>query len=66
MSADPDFFYLLWVSINAVGLQLRFSIENVYLFPELTVGVVKCMFCYKGGILIETDPLISQQLYAGY
>ena len=32
-----------------------FSIENVYLFPELTVGVVKRIFCYKEGILMETD-----------
>ena len=33
-----------------------FSIENVYLFPEVTAGVVKWIFCYKEGILIETDP----------
>ena len=33
-----------------------FSIEKVYLFPELTVGVVKRIFCYKEGILMETDP----------
>ena len=33
-----------------------FSIENVYLFPELTVGVVKWIFCYKEEILTETDP----------
>ena len=33
-----------------------FSIENVYLFPEATVGVVKWIFCYKEGILMETDP----------
>ena len=33
-----------------------FSIENVYLSPELTVGVVKWIFCYKEGILIEIDP----------
>ena len=32
-----------------------FSIENVYLFHELTVGVVKWIFCYKEGILMETD-----------
>ena len=32
-----------------------FSLENVYLFPELTVGVVKWIFCYKEGILMETD-----------
>ena len=24
-----------------------FSIEIVYLFPEVTVGVVKLIFCYK-------------------
>ena len=24
-----------------------FSIENVYLFPEVTVGVIKGIFCYK-------------------
>ena len=29
-------------------------IENVYLFPELTVGVVKWIFCYKEGTLMET------------
>ena len=33
-----------------------FSIEIVYLFPEVTVGVVKKIFCYKEGILMETDP----------
>ena len=33
-----------------------FLIENVYLFPEVTVGVGKWIFCYKEGILIETDP----------
>ena len=33
-----------------------FSIENGYLFPELTVGDVKCKFCYKEGILMKTDP----------
>ena len=32
-----------------------FSIEIVYLFPEDTVGVVKWIFCYKEGILMETD-----------
>ena len=32
-----------------------FSIESVYLFPEVTVGV-KWIFCYKEGILMETDP----------
>ena len=32
-----------------------FFIENVYLFPELTVRVVKLIFCYKEGILMETD-----------
>ena len=31
-----------------------FSIENVYLFPALTVSVVK--WCYKEEILMETDP----------
>ena len=31
-----------------------FSIENVYLFPEVTVGV-KWIFCYKEGILMETS-----------
>ena len=30
-------------------------IEIVYLFPEVTVGVVKRIFCYKEGILTETD-----------
>ena len=33
-----------------------FSIEIVYLFPEVIVGVVKWIFCYKEGILMETDP----------
>ena len=33
-----------------------FSVEIVYLFSEVTVGVVKGIFCYKEGILIETDP----------
>ena len=32
-----------------------FLIENVYLLPELSVGVVKGIFCYKEGILMETD-----------
>ena len=32
-----------------------FSKEIVYLFPEVTVGVVKWIFCYKEGILMETD-----------
>ena len=40
---------------NSVIVNL-FSIEIVYLFPEVTVGVVKWMFCYKEGILMETDP----------
>ena len=33
-----------------------FSIEIVYLFLEVTVGVVKWIFCYNEGILMETDP----------
>ena len=33
-----------------------FAIEIVYLFPEVTVGVVKWIFCYKEGIFMETDP----------
>ena len=33
-----------------------FSIEIVYLFPEVTVGVVKWIFCYKEGISMEKDP----------
>ena len=33
-----------------------FSIEIVYLLSEATVGVVKWIFCYKKGILMETDP----------
>ena len=32
------------------------SIEIVYSFPEVTVGVVKWIFCYKEGIIMETDP----------
>ena len=31
------------------------SIEIVYLCPEVTVGVAKWIFCYKEGILMETD-----------
>ena len=26
------------------------------MFPELTVGVVKWIFCYNEGILMEIDP----------
>ena len=33
-----------------------FSIENAYLSPEVTVIVIKWIFCYKEGILMETDP----------
>ena len=33
-----------------------FSIEIAYLFPERTVGVIKWLFCYKEGILMEADP----------
>ena len=33
-----------------------FSIENEYLFLELTVGVIKWIFCYKEGILMKSDP----------
>ena len=32
-----------------------FSIEIVYLFPEVTVSVVNWIFCYEEGILMETD-----------
>ena len=32
------------------------SIEIAYLFPEVPVGVVKWIFCYKEGITMETDP----------
>ena len=39
---------------NSVIMNL-FSIEIVYLFPEVTVSVVKCIFCYKEGILMKTD-----------
>ena len=28
----------------------------MYLFPELTVGVIKWIFCFKEGILMEIDP----------
>ena len=31
-------------------------LEIVYLFPEVTVGVVKWIFCCKEGIFMETDP----------
>ena len=40
---------------NSVKMNL-FSIEIAYLFPEVTVGVVKWIFCYKEGISMETDP----------
>ena len=40
---------------NSVTMNL-FSTEIVYLFPEVTVSVVKWIFCYKEGILMETDP----------
>ena len=30
--------------------------EVVYLFPEVTVGVAKWIFCYKEGNVMETDP----------
>ena len=33
-----------------------FLIEIVYLFPEVTVSVIKWIFCYKEGISMETDP----------
>ena len=39
---------------NSVKMSL-FSIEIVYLFLEVTVGVIKYIFCYKEGILMETD-----------
>ena len=32
-----------------------FSIAIVYLFPEITVSVVKWIFCYEEGILMEAD-----------
>ena len=32
-----------------------FEIEIENLFPEVTVSVVKWIFCYKEGILMETD-----------
>ena len=48
---------LFWLTHgnNSVIMNL-FSIEIVYLFPEVPVGVVKWIFCYKEGILMETDP----------
>ena len=47
---------IVWhMVINSVIMNL-FSIENLYLFPEVTVGVVKWIFCYKEEILMETDP----------
>ena len=33
-----------------------FSIENVYLFPEVTAGVAKWIFWWKERILMKTDP----------
>ena len=41
---------------NSFIIMNLFSIEIVYLFPKVTVGVVKWIFCYKEGILMETDP----------
>ena len=32
------------------------NLLSICLFPEVTVGVVKWIFCYKEGILMETDP----------
>ena len=43
---------------NSVIMNL-FSIENVYLFPDVTVSVVKRIFCYKEEILMETDPFLA-------
>ena len=43
-----------------------FSIEIAYLFPEVTVGGVKWIFCYKEGISMETDSfsaILCQILY---
>ena len=38
------------------GIMHLFSIEIVYLFPEVTVDVDKWIFCSKEGISMETDP----------
>ena len=40
---------------NSVIMNLL-SIEIVYLCQESTVGIIKWIFCYKEGILMETDP----------
>ena len=40
---------------NSVIMNL-FSIKDVCLFPEPTVGVVKWILCYKEGISMKTDP----------
>ena len=45
---------LLTHGTNSVIMNI-FSKEIVYLFPEVTVCVVKWIFCYKEGILMETD-----------
>ena len=36
-----------------------FSIEIVYLFLEVTVSVVKWIFCYKEGISMEINPFLA-------
>ena len=41
---------------NSSVIMNLFSIEIVYMFPEVTVDVIKWIFCYKEGILMETDP----------
>ena len=55
---------LFWCSLfyGFLGFIINlFSIEIVYLFPEVTVGVVKC---YKERILMETDRFPA--IYVGY
>ena len=52
---------LFWSQIylnhgNNSVIKNSFSIEIVYQFPEVTVGVGKWIFCYKEGILMETNP----------
>ena len=43
-----------------------FSTEIVHLFQEVTVGVNKWIFCYKEGILMETDPFLGYMLDIEY
>ena len=51
LSCPPN---LLTHGINSVIMNL-FSTEKAHLFLELTFSVIKYIFCYKEGIVMETD-----------